>query len=66
MPYLLSQIPIYNVHAGPAHTVGSIGSGPDQLFAFFYFLFFYLSFEANGFARGLKLYEIEHYKLDES
>ena len=49
--------------SGPAHTVGSIGSGPDQLFRFF---FFFLSFEANGFARGLKLNEIEHYKLDKS
>ena len=49
-------------YTGPAHTVGSIGSGPDQLFRFC----FLLSFEADGFARGLKLNEIEHYKLDES
>ena len=52
--------------SGPAHTVGSIGSGPDQLFRFFFFFFFFLSFEDNGFARGLKLNEIEHSKLDES
>ena len=41
---------------------GRSGPGPDQLFSHFFFL----SFEANGFARGLKLNEIEHYKLDES
>ena len=52
-----------SVPPGPAHTVGSIGSGPDQLFRFFFFL---SSLEANVFARGLKLNKIEHYKLDES
>ena len=52
--------------AGPAHTVGSIGSRPDQLFAFFFIFFLFLSCEANGFARGLKLNEIEHCNLDES
>ena len=33
---------------------------------FFLFFFKCLSCEANGFARGLKLNEIEHYNLDES
>ena len=31
-----------------------------------FFFFFLSSLDANGFARGLKLNEIEHYKLDES
>ena len=39
-------------------------SGPDP--TNFFRLFFFLSFEANGFARSLKLNGIEHYKLDES
>ena len=34
-PYLSYVVP-----SGPAHTVGSIGSGPDQLFRFFFFFFF--------------------------
>ena len=39
---------------------GRSGPDPTNFFAFFF------SFEANGFARGLKLNELEHYKLDES
>ena len=43
----------------PAHTVGSIGSGPDQLFRFFFFFFgvFCLlsRLKPNGFARCGKL-----------
>ena len=42
---------------------GRSGPDPTNFFAFFFFL---SSLEANGFARGLKLNEIEHYKLDES
>ena len=33
---------------------------------FFFFFFFLSSLGANGFARGFKLNEIEHYRLDES
>ena len=44
--------------SGPAHTVGSVGSGPDQLFRFF----FLSTLEANGFSRSWKLNEIEHHR----
>ena len=36
------HLAVLSLIAGPAHTVGSIGSGPDQLFRFFFFFFFFV------------------------